>query len=208
MPIQAHVAVLLQLRKLFSGAGSPESPRAPRRGMLGDKMEVLVGAQEILAALGPRKPEARRLTPRNASATGYLFVTSDKATEDIAVGTLLGLRVDPREPPVLGRVVRRVHEVDDGWHLGVEVLSDPSVPIRAASLESDGGKSHDLVFVPGSDRSGRFDSFAVDYGLLGRHERYRLRAGAAVYSLAFNRVRRRGRDWALAGFEILEAATA
>jgi hypothetical protein len=208
MPLEAHIAALAQLRKMFSGVGGSESPapRVPRRESLPDKMAVLVGANEIVAFLRSAKATLRMLEPRNSSATGYLLVANEKAADDIHVGTLLGLLIDPREPPVLARVVRKVHQVDDGWQIGIEVISAPGAPIRTATVENADGKRAPLVFVPGNDRSGRFDSFAVSLRMLSEGSRYRVRAGGQVFTLVFNRVRRRGRDWALAGFEIVEAS--
>jgi hypothetical protein len=188
------------------GAAQSQSPRVPRRESLPDKMPVLVGANEVVAFLRSQKATLRMLEPRNSSATGYLLVANEKGADDIHVGTLLGLLIDPREPPVLARVVRKVHQVDDGWQLGVEVISAPGVPIRTATVENAEGKKAPLVFVPGSDRSGRFDSFAVSFRMLREGAHFRVRTGGQVFTLVFNRVRRRGRDWALAGFEIVDAS--
>jgi hypothetical protein len=230
--VEAHVAVLLQLRTLFAGGGSEGSPRAARQATTPVPVEVVVGLAEITRELsGAKPPSASSIPPlelspqaarparkdeyasvydkprrvmilKNASATGYLLEATAK--DSAALGDLLGLRVGEGQPMVLARVVRRVNELGRGIQLGVQLMSDTSWPMRVAALESADGQPEQFVFVPGPDGSGRFDSFAVPYSALKDDARYRVLAGGEEYTLAFNRVRRRGRGWALAGFEIVE----
>ena len=231
--VEAHVAVLLQLRALLAGEGGDAFPRAPRKDAAPARVELLLGLAEITRQLGAEQgsmapaiapvaaaPKAattagrvdygsvydkprRLMTLKNSSATGYLFVASVQDAAGIEVGELMGVRMNPGEACVLARVVRRVQEQGDAIHLGMELVSDPATPIRLATLVAPDNTEETFLFVPGSDSSGRFDSFAVPYGALKDETRYRIRAGRAEFTLAFNRVHRRGRGWALAGFGIL-----
>jgi hypothetical protein len=145
------------------------------------------------------------MTLKNASSTGYLL--ESKAKDDaVAVGDLLGLRVGEGGPLTLARVVRRVNELGRGIEFGVQGMSDEAWPITVATLLSSDGKPEQFLFVPGPDSSGRFDSFAVPYSALKDGARYRKALGKEEFTLVFNRMRRRGRGWAFAGFEIVERA--
>jgi hypothetical protein len=42
--------------------------------------------------------------------------------------------------------------------------------------------------------------------VLEANERFRVRRDGRDFALAFNRVRRRGRGWALAGYEMVDAS--
>ena len=63
--VEAHVAVLQQLRRLFAGVGSEGRPRATRHVTAHRNVEVVVGLEEILrelrrdAAAGRRKEAPR-----------------------------------------------------------------------------------------------------------------------------------------------------
>jgi hypothetical protein len=90
--------------------------------------------------------------------------------------------------------------------IGVQRLSHPSLPLRTCALRSDTREQGTYIFVPGDDASGRRDSFAVPYRLLESNERFLVRRDGRDFALGFNRVRRRGRGWALAGFEMVDAS--
>jgi hypothetical protein len=231
--IEAHVAVLLQLRTLFAGGGGEGSPRAPRQAAVPAEIEMVPGLNEIMrelhhasapvAAIATVQGLAQRAAPssnhvdygavydkqrrvavlKNASSTGYLLEASAKDADGIAVGDLVGLRMAADQPLVLARVVRRVNEASRGVQLGVQLLSDVSWPIKPASFVSPDGTADEFIFVPGPDSSGRFDSFAIPYSALQDDMRYRVKAGAQEFMLAFNRMHRRGRGWAMAGFEVI-----
>ena len=233
--VEAHVAVLQQLRTLFAGGGSEGSPRAARQETAPTRTDIVLGLTEITRELreglgfpaveaAPSTPKTgaaaqhvdfgavydkprRLMTLKNASATGYLLEASGANAADISVGDLMGLRMKAGETLVLARVMRRVNELGHGVQLGVQLLSDSAWPIKVAALESPGGAKEAFIFVPGPDASGRFDSFAVPYGALKDDTRYRIKVGAEEYTLALNRVHRRGRGWAMAGFEIVQAAS-
>src|SRR4051812_49339697 len=61
------------------------------------------------------------------------------------------------------------------------------------------------VYVPGGDESGAHDAFLVPEKIVIDGNSHDARIGDDVFTLQFNRMRRKGRGWALAGFEIVEA---
>jgi hypothetical protein len=221
--IEAHVAVLLALRRTFAGRGSEGLPRAPRQSIAGGRGEMLVGIAEILRGLQAPDPgtpsparsgsafdaaydKPRRMASfRNASATGYLVELARGDAFNVSVGDLVGLRVTPGEPLVVARLVRRMQDQESNTvQLGLRLLSDPSKTVRVVALRADGGEKESFLFVPGNDSSGRFDTFAIPFNAFKPGTRYEVQVRGAAYTLEFNRVRHRGRGWALAGFEILE----
>lgn len=215
--IEEHVAVLDHLRKAFS-ASDDGCRRALRERAPGTPVEVWFGLGEITErGLGtlPSKPEEvcgqrldihnRRWSLVNASETGLGFEALEEDAEGISVGDLVGLRVEPSRPCVLARVARRLDGRDGSpTYLGVERLTDraEAVTIARADLPDDRAADETFIFVPGRDACGRRDAFIVpDRILPDRHTRDVVVEGTR-YSLRFNRVRARGRGWALAGFEI------
>jgi hypothetical protein len=231
--MESHVAVLLTLRTMFAGGGSDGSPRAARQATAPTHVDVVLGLAGIVRELAGAKPvsagsippldlaprassarqdnyesvydKARRvMILKNASSTGFLLEASAKDAGAIGLLDLVGLRMGEDQPLILARVVRRVNELGRGIQLGVQVMSDTAWPMKVARLKSADDELEEFVFVPGPDNSGRFDSFAVPYSAVRDDARYRVTAGGEEFTLTFNRMRRTGRGWALAGFEIVE----
>ena len=150
----------------------------------------------------------RFLRLADVSETGYGFEASEKEATGIAVGDLLGMRLSDDEPCVLGRVVRRVPgQVEGQVVLGVRAISNSPQALTLARTQRQGRPDDDGVFiyVPGDDDSGAQDAFLVPEKILQEQTSHDTCLGEDVFTLQFNRVRRKGRGWALAGYEILEA---
>ena len=225
--LEAHVAVLAQLRRTFLG----DEARAPREPAQSATVEAWIGLKEIAGVLALEASTAgvaqiapaaatpdkfdevferprRRLELVDASDTGWLLEAHGAAAAGLVVGELLALRVHPGAPlglACVGRTVRRAE--GDSVQVGVERLSQPGVPMRPCALSSDSRAEGTYIFVPGADASGRHDAFVVPYRLLEANDRFRVKRGEREFALAFNRVRRRGRGWALAGYEMVDAST-
>jgi hypothetical protein len=228
--MESHVVVLINLRTVFAGGAVAGYPRPARSATKPIQVEVVVGLKEIareladarapalsLEFVADSKPAARRaaapslvqekerrlLTLKDASSTGFLLEASVKDARSIGQYELVGLRLARGQPLVLGRVERRVDEIGRGMQIGVQALSDDAWPVRVARLKGADGKLAEFVFVPGPDSSGLFDSFAVPFDAWKQGALYRMSAGGDEFTIALNRVHRRGHDWALAGFEIV-----
>jgi hypothetical protein len=226
--IEAHVAVLLQLRRTFSG----DEARAPREPGRGRAFEAWFGLSEIAAAIeidaaeragmradapgkarraGDKYDEVyekrrRSLALVDVSASGWLFESTVQPSQGLLIGELVALRPEAGAPFELARVVRRVREAgSERVQIGMQRLSDAAVRLRTCKLRSEAGDEETYIFAPGADASGRHDAFVVPYRLLESKARFRVACGGREYAFELNRVRRRGRGWALAGFEMVDA---
>ena len=226
--LEAHVAVLSQLRRTLLG-GDVRAPREPAQTAT---VEAWVGLKDITGLLDLEshtggalagiafdagtpadayervyeRPQ-RRLEVLDASESGWLLEARGAYATGLVVGELVGLRFHPGTPVVLTCVVRCVRRAEgEGLEVGVERLSHPRLAMRPCTLRGDAGEAGTYLFVPGDDESGRHDAFVVPYRLLEANERFRIARDGRDFALAFNRVRRRGRGWALAGYEMVDAS--
>ena len=150
----------------------------------------------------------RYLRLADASDTGFGFEASEKEATGIAVGDLLGLRLSDEEPCVLGRVVRRVPgQIEGQVVIGVRSLASDAQALTLSRTQRQGRPDDDsvFIFVPGDEDSGAQDAFLVPEKVLQEQVTHDTCLGDDVFTLQFNRVRRKGRGWALAGFEIVDA---
>lgn len=150
----------------------------------------------------------RFLRLADVSDTGFGIEASEKEATGIAVGDLLGLRLSDEEPCVLGRVVRRVPgQVEGHVVIGVRSISASPQALTLSRSQRQGRPDDDdlFIYVPGDDASGAQDAFLVPEKILQEQTSRETCIGEDVFTIQFNRVRRKGRGWALAGYEILEA---
>jgi hypothetical protein len=89
--------------------------------------------------------------------------------------------------------------------VGLQLLSDRRIRARPCMLKSTELASEDTyIFVPGADASGSRDTFIVPFRLLESRACFHVARGGRDFALEFNRVRKRGRGWAQAGFEMVD----
>jgi hypothetical protein len=228
--IEALVAVLIQLRRAFSG----DESRAPRRSARGRQVEAWFGLTEITARLlleenesaeagmAAKEPAATRRAgdlydevydkPRrwlalvDESDTGWLVEATTANAAPLLIGELVALRLEEGGPCHVARVVRRVREPGtDRVQVGIQLLSNPATRVRPCALRSAELASEDTyIFLPGPDASGLHDTFIVPFRLLESRACFHVRRGGQDFALEFNRVRKRGRGWAQAGFEMVD----
>ncbi len=144
----------------------------------------------------------------DVSDTGLGFEATEKESIGIGVGDVVGVRLSDCEPCVLGRVVRRVAgQIEGQVIIGVDTISRMPQAITLARTQPQGRPDDEDVFiyVPGGEESGAHDAFLVPEKIAIDGNVHDARIGDEVFTLQFNRVRRKGRGWALAGFEIVEA---
>ena len=154
--------------------------------------------------------ESSRRTLRliDVSETGFGFEASEKEAMGIGVGDLIGIRAGESEPCVLGRVVRRVPgQVEGHLIIGVDTItrSPQAITLARTQPQNRPGDQDVYIYVPGAEDSGAHDAFLVPEKVAIDGNTHEARLGDDVFTLQFNRVRRRGRGWVLAGFEIVEA---
>ena len=153
----------------------------------------------------------RLLRLSDVSDTGYGFEASEKEATAIGVGDLIGMRLSDEDPCVLGRVVRRVAgQVEGQVTIGVLAISKSPQALTLSRTQRQGRPDDEQVFiyVPGADSSGTQDAFLVPEKTLQEQASHDTVLGDDVYTIQFNRVRRKGRGWAMTGFEILDAKRA
>jgi len=144
----------------------------------------------------------------NVSETGFGFEAGERDLMGVGVGDVLGMRFSEDEPCVLGRVVRRMPgQVEGQVVLGVETLSRTPQAVTLTRTQPQGRPDDEdsYIYIPGCETSGAQDAFLVPEKIVIDGSSHDARIGDDVFTLRFNRVRRKGRGWALAGFEIVEA---
>jgi len=144
----------------------------------------------------------------DASDSGYGIEATEEEARGIGVGDLVGMRLSDEQRCVLGRVARRVPGQYPGKVvIGVNALCTQPRALTLSRRDRQGRLDDDELFihVPGADASGAQDAFVVHEKVLNEPEAYEAMLGEERFTLQFNRLRRKGRGWALAGFEILEA---
>lgn len=210
--IEEHVAVIGYLKGLLARlrrtGGAPRS--APRSAVMA-RVEGFVGLGDIQRrALRPdldTSPDRPRrwFRIKDASEGGVRLVVEEKDWQPVEVGDLVAFAGVGDGAIVVGEVVRKIPDAEPGCvQLGVAILSRAPQPVSlSAAHRTDRTPAIDAVYVPGLDRCGRNDALLVSDAALGRFGERMLESGSKAYQLAINRVRRQGRGWALAGFEVV-----
>lgn len=144
----------------------------------------------------------------DVSETGFGFEATEKEASGMGVGDVIGVRLSDEEPCVLGRVVRRVPgQIEGKVILGIDTIARAPQAITLKRTPPLGRPDDQdvYIYVPGNDDSGAQDSFLVPEKIVIDGNSHDAHIGDDTFTLQFNRVRRKGRGWALAGFEIVEA---
>jgi len=144
----------------------------------------------------------------DVSDTGFGLEASDQEAFGIGVGDLVGIKLSDERRCVLGRVARRVPGPHAGKVvIGVNALCAQPRALTLSRRQRQNRPDDDelFIYVPGADGSGAQDAFLVHEKVLNETGAHEAMVGDDRFTLQFNRVRRKGRGWALAGFEILEA---
>jgi hypothetical protein len=205
-----YVEVWLGLSEILARGLSVDAPMTPQGGLALKGAASLSDTQRIrqIQFLDEYESTRRLLRLADVSATGYGFDATEKEATGIGVGDLVGIHLSEDEPCVLGRVVRRVPgQIEGQVTLGVLAISKSPQALTLSRTQRQGRPDDDEVFiyVPGGDHSGAQDAFLVPEKILQEQIPQDTRLGEDMFTIQFNRVRRKGRGWALAGFEILDA---
>lgn len=146
----------------------------------------------------------RQVTLANVSETGLGLEGSQADCGALGIGELVGLRIAPFEPLVIGRVIRSIPATTPGRVIvGVSRLTSGARRVEVTASASRGARVTPMLYVPGDDASGAHDAYLVGDRTFAEGGSFEVDAGDNFYRFRFNRVRGRGRGWVLAGFEIL-----
>jgi hypothetical protein len=122
------------------------------------------------------------------------------------VDDLVSVRLPGEDTPVIGRVTRRVSgSVAGQVKIGVHAMAG-NYRSLTLSRTTPRGRPDDreaFIYVAGSDPSGAQDSFLVSEKTLHDPDSRDAVIGGRQFTIHFNRVRHKGRGWALVGFEVL-----
>ena len=204
------VEVHLGLTEIEQRGFLPPPPLAAAIG-LATKDGVARGAaraeRERDTALSEIYDPLRRLVDLvDVSDSGLGFEGSDAACEPMAVGALVGVRLSPHGPLLIGKVARRMPTGKPGRVVvGVRRISSDA---RVISVTCDAGAAArplSMLYVRGDDGNGCEDAYLVGERTFEQGGTFEVLARENTYGFRFNRVRERGRGWVLAGFEIIAA---
>jgi hypothetical protein len=162
------------------------------------------GQRQRENALGGIYDKARCIVNlANVSDSGLGLEGSHEQCDAMVVGSLVGLRVAPGEPLVIGTVTRNLVAAGHGRVVvGVRQISSDAKMVGVTRCESDAPEVP-MLWIQGDDVSGSRDGYLVSERTYDEGHAYEVRGGENAYSFRFNRVRERGRGWILAGFEVL-----
>jgi hypothetical protein len=205
-----YIDVWVGLSEILARGLNMDSAMTPQGGLAIKGAPSLSDTRRIRQVQFADEYESSRRLLRLAdvSDAGYGFDATEKEAAGIGVGDLVGMRLSDDEPCVLGRVVRRVPgQIEGQVTLGVLAISRSPQALTLSRTLRQGRPDDDeaFIYVPGADDSGAQDAFLVPEKSLQEPVSHDACFGEDVFTILFNRVRRKGRGWALAGFEILEA---
>ena len=145
----------------------------------------------------------------NVSDSGIGLEGSHAQCDAMVVGSLLGLRLAPDGPLVIGTVTRNIVAAGRGRVVvGVRQISSDAKMVGITVGTGPDSRVVPMLWIQGDDDSGSRDGYLISERTFGEGLTYEVRTRQNAYSFRFNRVRERGRGWILAGFEIIAARPA
>jgi hypothetical protein len=212
--VEVHVGVLDMIRRAMRQANRTPTPRAARR-KCDLTVGVLVGLPEIMAQGFSAAPadtpavEQRFAELADKSGTGMGLEAEQADFGAVAPGDILVVSASGEEPASLGKVVRIAASSTHGrLAIGVRRLASQLRLVRVMRTRGDREVEEALIFVPGEDRSGRHDAYLVSESIFAEPGPMTICLAKTIFTFRFNRARDRGRDWVLAGFEVVAARPA
>ena len=229
--VEEHIAVLDYMQRIWERVQQAHSRRrSERMPRESTHIEGYVGLGELLdrgyaAALGVTPPEAdvdplanlyeiprRWFRVNDESEHGLGLLADEKQWGHVAVGDLLSVKNPADAYPTLGVAVRKLPaRGEKGALIGVELLArDPRrVTLCATDRSAKSAlKQFECLYLPGKDVSGSLDSMVVPQDAFTSRTNFEWMVDGLAYVIAFNRMRRQGRGWVVAGFEIVDMPAA
>jgi hypothetical protein len=205
-PATGSVEILVGLGEILA-RGFAAAQKAPVSVSLatrnGLRTEEPLPAHERDGASNANDPVRQRAQLVDESDSGFGLESEAAETGRVAVGDLVGMRLQPGEAPLICSVARRACAGNGRVRLGLARISSAKLPMALVTTDQPGVPSAPLMFVPGRDASGRHDGFLVSDVTFEKGGRIEVVAEALTFTVKFNRVRSRGRGWVLAGYEVV-----
>ena len=226
-PVEAHVALLAVIEKLYQSILAGSENRIEERTAFEDReVEVALGFERLVRKmLGPpgadgaapptapdaaapapgnpatHDPEIERWRVHDLSSKGFGLVVDRGAADEVLLNGLVGLRNHETGGWMVGSVVRKLpHRVRGEMLVGVEVLSFRPIAVELHNVKRREDAA--ALYLPGQDTNGKLDSILVNATAFGADNLYDLTVGEAAYRIQLNRIIRKGADWIRARFEI------
>ena len=221
-PVGEHVALLSSLEHIYHAILANSGNRVEERVQAsGQEVEVLVGLENILLAVGGSAPspsnavadDAQRLPPtwkvHDYSSTGFGLLIDRPSGERVPMQNLIALRASNTAPWALATIVRKLTNRIQGQTLfGVEILSYRPLPVTLKQAISSGSQSNvaginvAALYVPGKANDGKRDFLVLRLADFAAHNVFELATHGAHYRVRLNRTLRKGRDWVALRFEV------
>jgi len=212
-----HFGAFLDLaERLWSPDWRRANWRADRDKAEGEAVEVVLGFEQVLAALGYDEdsgepaPVAASWSLRDKSATGLGALLPKEAGGQVPLGALIAFRVAGNGAWELGCIVRRIRAADDNvWMVGIKRLSLAPVAIdlepysEQLQLETEAAANAGAIYAPINTDTGRIDGVVIDAEYYGQTTEYLLPTKGGAFRIRANRVIDRGEQWVRFGFEVL-----
>jgi hemin uptake protein HemP len=161
-------------------------------------------------------------TLTDISPSGMGFAVSNSNAKLLEVGSLIAIKIfdagKPSERWILASVARRVEQTEPlSTLLGTEILSLQPVGVRLQRIEmtTDDAATNKIrpvadarnaLFIPGEDSRGRSDKLLIPFDEIGVDKQdatYQLKTTSATFVVKLNRAIRKGADWLMFGFEVI-----
>ena len=210
-----HFGAFLDLaERLWSPDWRKATWRAPRVGARDERIEVVTGFDQVMAALGaedqaaPARTQASWLL-RDKCKTGLSAYLPEDDGLRMPLGALVAFRASAEEDWQIGSVVRRVRNADETqWLAGIKRISDSPVALRlqlADANASDASPASEplAIYAPASSGAGRIDSLLLDANQFARGGQFKLPTRGGAFRIKLNRVMDRGDQWVRVGFEVM-----
>lgn len=212
-----HFGAFLDLaERLWSPDWRRANWRAERDKAEGESVEVVLGFEQVLAALAHEEdsdepaPAVANWPLHDKSAAGLGALVPKEAGLQVPLGALIAFRTPGSEDWELGSIVRRVRAADENvWMVGVKRLSVAPVAIDLEpysdklQLETEAPANAAAIYAPISTDTGRIDGLVIDSKSFGQANEYLLPTGGGGFRIRANRVIDRGEQWVRIGFEVL-----
>ncbi|MBL8515017.1 MAG: hypothetical protein JNJ55_13575, partial [Betaproteobacteria bacterium] len=165
-------------------------------------------------------PAMRILQVSDISETGFGLIAGPDHRDALMVGDLAAVRLTAQSPAAICVVTRKVALPQGRTSLiGLRILTRLARPVSlefvrdeedAASAGTASRPPASAIFVPGEDTSGRGDSLIVSETVYrsqgtvsqGRTTAFRVRFGGALFRVVLGRVKKQGRGWKMAAFDV------
>ena len=212
--VALHFGAFLDLaERLWSPDWRKATWRDPRTIAKGEQIEVVIGFDQVIAALGGNgeagvadsTPRASWLL-RDKCKNGLGALLPEDAGIRMRLGALIAFRASADDDWQIGSIVRRVRAADETlWLAGIKRISDS--PVALALLSQAHGPSPApgplAIYAPVSSGAGRIDSLLLDADEFARGGQYQLPTRGGAFRIRLDRVIDRGDRWVRVGFEVL-----